>query len=127
MSNDQALADLPKETNRPSIYRFRLGAFEITNLLDGFNPGRATHPTFAGNLPDEMVHALAKANGVAPDKYEHVYVNTLVNTGKERVLFDTGNGKGRDVNMGDRRPDFRVPIVIPAQSGIVHCSTCLAA
>jgi glyoxylase-like metal-dependent hydrolase (beta-lactamase superfamily II) len=100
MSNDQALADLPKETNRPSIYRFRLGAFEITNLLDGFNPGRATHPTFAGNLPDEMVHALAKANGVAPDKYEHVYVNTLVNTGKERVLFDTGNGKGRDVNMG---------------------------
>jgi glyoxylase-like metal-dependent hydrolase (beta-lactamase superfamily II) len=100
MSSDQVLAASAPGTQRPSIYRFKLGAFEVTNLLDGFNPGRATHPTFAGNLPAETVYAHARANKVAPDKYEHVYVNTLVNTGKERVLFDTGNGKGRDVNMG---------------------------
>lgn len=100
MSNDQVLAPPQAGTQRQSIYRFQLGGFEVTNLLDGFNPGRATHPTFAGNLPAETVHAHARANGVAPDKYEHVYVNTLVNTGKERVLFDTGNGQGRDVNMG---------------------------
>lgn len=100
MSNEQVLADQPTGTARQSIYRFKLGNFEITNLLDGFNPGRATHPTFAGNRPAETVYAHARANGVAPDKYEHVYVNTLINTGKERVLFDTGNGQGRDVNMG---------------------------
>lgn len=87
-------------TLRPSIYRFKLGGFEVTNLLDGFNAGRPTHPTFAGNLPAEKVYEHARANGVAPDKYEHVYVNTVVNTGKELVLFDTGNGQGRDPNMG---------------------------
>ena len=84
---------------RPSIYRFRLGAFEITNFLDGFVE-RPPHPTYAGNLPAEQVAELAKANGVSPTKFEHVYVNTLVNTGRQLVLFDTGNGKGRDPNMG---------------------------
>src|SRR3954465_6837390 len=82
MSNDQVVAMPAPETKLQSIYRFKLGAFEVTNLLDGFNPGRATHPTFAGNRPAETVYAHARANGVARDKYEHVYVNTLVNTGK---------------------------------------------
>jgi glyoxylase-like metal-dependent hydrolase (beta-lactamase superfamily II) len=84
---------------RPSIYRFKLGGFEITNFLDGFVE-RAPHPTYGANMSAEAVAELAKANGVSPTKFEHVYVNTLVNTGKELVLFDTGNGKGRDPNMG---------------------------
>lgn len=84
---------------RPSIYRFRLGDFEITNLLDGFVE-RPPHPTYGSNRPAEKIAELARANGVSPAKFEHVYVNTLVNTGKELVLFDTGNGKGRDPNMG---------------------------
>src|SRR5262245_3798715 len=84
---------------RPIIYRFKLGGFEITNLLDGFVE-RPPHPTFAGNLPAETVAEFAKANGVSPTKYEHVYVNTLVNTGRELVLFDTGNGRSRDPNLG---------------------------
>jgi glyoxylase-like metal-dependent hydrolase (beta-lactamase superfamily II) len=84
----------------PSVYRFKLGDFEVTNLLDGFSPDRPSHPTFGGNLPAETVWAHGKACGVTPDKYEHVYVNTLVNTGRDLVLFDTGNGKGRDANVG---------------------------
>jgi len=84
---------------RPSIYRFKLGEFEITNFLDGFVE-RPTHPTYAGNLPAETVGEVAKANGLSPTKFEHVYVNTLVNTGKELVLFDTGNGRSRDPNLG---------------------------
>ena len=38
------------------------------------------------------MEALAKANGI-PTKFDHPYVPTLVNTGKELVLFDTGNPK----------------------------------
>ena len=87
---------------RPSVYRFKLGEFEITNFLDGFLE-RPPHPTYAGNLPAEKVAEVAKANGVSPTKFEHVYVNTLVNTGKELVLFDTGNGKSRDPNLGKLR------------------------
>ncbi len=91
--------------SRPSIHRFKLGQFEVINMLDGFAPDRPSHPTFGGNVPAETVWAHGRANGVTPDKYEHVYVNTLVNTGKELVLFDTGNGRGSNPNVG-RLPEL---------------------
>ena len=81
--------------SRPSIYRFKLGNFEVTNMLDGYVQGNGPHPTFGNNQPAEAVQAYAKAQGLPPTKMENVYVNTLVNTGKELVLFDAGNAKGR--------------------------------
>jgi glyoxylase-like metal-dependent hydrolase (beta-lactamase superfamily II) len=91
---------------RPSIYRFKLGAFEVTNLLDGYVQG-SPHPTFGNNQPAEAVQAYAKAQGLPPTKSENVYVNTLVNTGTELVLFDAGNGKARIPTAG-KLPDLLV-------------------
>src|SRR5262249_27307181 len=67
---------------RPQIYRFKLGSFEITTILDGFVQNPSLHPTFGGDQPAEAVAALAKANGI-PTRFDHPYVPTLVNTGKE--------------------------------------------
>ena len=36
--------------------------------------------------------ALAAANRIDADRYEHPFTPTVVNTGKQLVLFDTGNG-----------------------------------
>lgn len=36
---------------RPSVYRFKLGGFEITTLLDGYVQGNGPHPTFGNNRP----------------------------------------------------------------------------
>ena len=85
---------------RPSIYRFKLGNFEVTNLLDGFVQGNGPHPTFGNNQTPEAVQAYAKSQGLPPTRMEAVYVNTLVNTGKELVLFDAGNGKARMATAG---------------------------
>lgn len=85
---------------RPSIYRFKLGAFEVTNLLDGYVQG-PPHPTFGNDQTPETVQAYAKSQGLPPAKIEAVYVNTLVNTGKELVLFDVGNGKARMKTAGN--------------------------
>jgi glyoxylase-like metal-dependent hydrolase (beta-lactamase superfamily II) len=85
--------------SRPSIYRFKLGSFEVINILDGYVHGKP-HPTFGNNQPAEAVQALARANGIPPDRMENPYVNTLVNTGKELVLFDAGNGKARMPTAG---------------------------
>jgi hypothetical protein len=74
--------------SRPSIYRFKLGAFEVTNILDGYIQPASLHPTYGANQTAEAVEAFAKANGL-PNKFENPYVSTLVNTGKELVLFDT--------------------------------------
>lgn len=93
--------------SRPSVYRFKLGAFEVTNILDGFVQGNGPHPTFGNNQKPETVQEYAKSQGLPPTRMENPYVNTLVNTGKELVLFDVGNGKARMKTAGNL-PDLMV-------------------
>jgi glyoxylase-like metal-dependent hydrolase (beta-lactamase superfamily II) len=77
---------------QPTFYRFKLGGFEVATILDGKSIRDALHPSFGGNAPAEEVQALARANNIDTNRFEHAYIPTLVNTGKELVLFDTGNG-----------------------------------
>ena len=77
---------------QPSIYRFKLGGFEVTPIMDSkvIRPGLT--PSFGGAENADAVKALAKANRIDSDKYQHPFTPLVVNTGKELVLFDTGNG-----------------------------------
>jgi glyoxylase-like metal-dependent hydrolase (beta-lactamase superfamily II) len=87
---------------RPSIYRFRLGSFEITTILDGVSQRDGPHPMFGADQPAEVVQAHAAANRLPPTRFEHSFTPTIVNTGRELVLFDTGNGAARrDAGVGN--------------------------
>jgi len=88
---------------RPTVYRVKLGAFEVTNVLDGYRIGPGPHPTFGNNQTADTVQAYARANNLPPTTLETVFTNTIVNTGKQLVLFDTGNGKGRMPTAGNLR------------------------
>jgi hypothetical protein len=44
-----------------------------------------------------------KVNGLPTTNFEHHFVPTFLNTGKELALFDTGNGKGRMATAGHLR------------------------
>ena len=80
---------------RPAIYRFRLGQFEVTNLLDGVSRRDGPHPMFGADQRAAAVERLLLANRLPPTRFEHSYTPTIVNTGRELVLFDTGNGAPR--------------------------------
>ena len=77
---------------QPTIYRFKLGGFEVATIMDSkvIRPGLT--PSFGGEAKAEEVKALAKANRIGADRYQHPFTPLVVNTGKELVLFDTGNG-----------------------------------
>lgn len=77
---------------QPTIHRFKLGGFEVTPIMDSkvIRPGLT--PSFGGETGADEVKALAKANKIDADRYQHPFTPILVNTGKELVLFDTGNG-----------------------------------
>jgi glyoxylase-like metal-dependent hydrolase (beta-lactamase superfamily II) len=77
---------------QPTVYRFKLGGFEVATLLDAKAVRPGLHPTYGGNASAEEVQAVAAANNLGVEKIEHANIPTLVNTGKELVLFDTGNG-----------------------------------
>ena len=76
----------------PAIFRFKLGSFEVTPIMDSFVIRPGLTPSFGGEAAADTVKALAKANRIDSDKYFHPFTPILVNTGKELVLFDTGNG-----------------------------------
>ena len=77
---------------RPTLYRFKLGDFEVMTVLDSFAVRDGLGGVHAGGAKPGEVEALAKANNIDPSKFEHPFVPVVVNTGKEVVLFDTGNG-----------------------------------
>ncbi len=77
---------------QPTVYRFKLGGFEAATILDSKAVREGVHPMYGGNATADEVHALARANHIDTNRLEHPNIPTLVNTGKELVLFDAGNG-----------------------------------
>jgi hypothetical protein len=77
---------------QPTIYRFKLGEFEVATVLDAKAIREGLHPHYGANASADEVMALARANNIDTQRFEHPNIPTLVNTGKQLVLFDTGNG-----------------------------------
>src|SRR5512141_2163013 len=67
----------------PAIFRFKLGGFEVTPIMDSFVIRPGLTPSFGGEAAADTVKALAKANRIDSDKYFHPFTP---------LLFDTGNG-----------------------------------
>lgn len=95
-----ASAAAPKQGPlRPTLYRFMLGDFEVTTILDGTVVGDPTR-IFGQNQDPATVQEYAEANLLPGDRLENPYNVTLVNTGEQLILFDTGNGAGRRPDAG---------------------------
>lgn len=77
---------------RPTLYSFKIGGFEMMTVLDSFAARSGLASVHGGGARPGEVEALAKANNIDPDRFEHPFVPALVNTGKQVVLFDAGNG-----------------------------------
>jgi glyoxylase-like metal-dependent hydrolase (beta-lactamase superfamily II) len=77
---------------QPAIYRFKLGGFEVATIMDSKVVRAGLTPGFGGEPNADAVKALAKANRIDADRYQHPFTPVVVNTGKELVLIDTGNG-----------------------------------
>ncbi len=105
---------------RPSVYRFKLGAFELTTILDGVIQRDGPRPPFGANVSAEDVHALAAANGLPTERLEHEFVPCLLNTGGELILFDAGHGdRGRKPGVGNLRRLLGVAGYAPEDVDIV--------
>lgn len=74
----------------PSHYRFKLGGFEVTTLLAGARMADNPQGTFGMNASPEDFAAASAAAFIPADWFQQVFVPTVVNTGSELVLFDTG-------------------------------------
>ena len=87
-----AKADM-KGIDIPVHARFKLGEFEVTTLLAGQRtvPGDP-QGTFAMNVEKAEFEKVSKDHFLPVDTAKFYFTPTVVNTGNELVLFDTGLG-----------------------------------
>ena len=62
----------------------------MTSDSDAFIPG--PFPIVGGNASQAEVEQLMRDNLLPPDKYQPGFTPMIINTGKQLVIFDTGNG-----------------------------------
>ncbi len=77
---------------RPTARRVRLGGFEVTTILDASRTVDGPQGIFGQDQSVEAVEAELSTAALSPTTMEFTFTPTIVNTGKELVLFDTGNG-----------------------------------
>ncbi|PPD00562.1 MAG: MBL fold metallo-hydrolase [Hyphomicrobium sp.] len=78
---------------QPKFYRCKLGAFEITTISDSEAFIDGPYPIIGANTSEADVQQLMRDNRLPEKKYQPGFSPTLINTGKELILFDTGNGE----------------------------------
>ena len=77
---------------RARVFTFDLGSFKIAALLDAVDIRDNLAAAFAAGQPPTAVQQLAVSNFIDRDRFEHCFIPTLIDTGSERILFDTGCG-----------------------------------
>ncbi|WP_223423429.1 MBL fold metallo-hydrolase [Tateyamaria pelophila] len=70
--------------------RVKVGAFEVTTLLAGTSARPDPHSIFGLNVDADEFNSVSAAAGLPTDTAQFFFTPTLVNTGSELVLFDTG-------------------------------------
>ena len=79
----------------PRVSRVMLGDFEVTTLLAGTATREEPQGIFGMNVTPEEFAQVSAAAHIPTDKAQFFFTPTLVNTGSELILFDTGlNGAG---------------------------------
>ena len=87
-----AAVPAPTGEQAPGFYRFKVGSFEITSLIDG--PITLTPVSIlATNASEDELRKLLTENFLASDA-ANIFTNVmLVNTGRNLVLIDAGGGR----------------------------------
>ncbi|MCB1549842.1 MAG: MBL fold metallo-hydrolase [Hyphomicrobiaceae bacterium] len=81
------------------FHKFKVGDIEVTTVLDGAI-FRDHNPGFVKNASVDQVKASLKAAGLADDRVPNSYTVTFVRIGGRTIMFDSGNGAGRNPLVG---------------------------
>tara|TARA_R110002110_G_scaffold214702_23_gene428504 strand:+ start:1846 stop:2772 length:927 start_codon:yes stop_codon:yes gene_type:complete len=83
-----------KGASTPQFSRFKLGGFEVTTLLAGTRTVAEPDKIFGLNADPAEFEAVSTAAFLPTDKSQFFFTPTVINTGSELVLFDSGLNPG---------------------------------
>lgn len=95
LTSGPAMAQAPMQPGvAAQSFRFKVGGFEVTTLLAGTRTVDAPQNIFGMNASAQDFAAVSAAANLPIDRAQFFFTPTLVNTGKELILFDTGLSGG---------------------------------
>lgn len=74
----------------PQFQRVTLGGFDVTTILAGSRAVESPHDIFGLNVDQQTFEDVSNAAHIPTDVSQFFFTPTVVNTGGELVLFDTG-------------------------------------
>jgi glyoxylase-like metal-dependent hydrolase (beta-lactamase superfamily II) len=96
-------------TPLPQINQFKLGAFKFTVVKDGSSVVEKPYETFGTNQAPETVKSLLTANFLPTEQFVNSYSPTVIETGADIILVDTGFGAaGRARGNGQLQEGLKV-------------------
>lgn len=101
------------------VARYNVGAFEVNTLLDGAVTVGDPQKTFGMNVDPGTFSKASADNFIPADSFKAYFTPTLVNTGSELVLFDTGVGEGGRPARGNMRAALMSTGYTPEQVDVV--------
>lgn len=117
---EAAAAAPPKlDPLRPTAYRFALGDFQVTTVLDGAAAMDGPFPIFGENQTAQAVSAFAASRFLPADRMVGSFTPVVVNTGADLVLFDAGNAPGARPGTGLLTQRLKASGIDPAQVTLV--------
>jgi glyoxylase-like metal-dependent hydrolase (beta-lactamase superfamily II) len=111
----------------PVHHRFKLGGFEVTTLLDAAVMIDGPWPIVGEDRPAEEVERLMHDSLLPRKRFRPGFSPTIVNTGREIVLFDAGNGENGFVPRpagGRLSASMRTAGIAPDQIDVVALTHC---
>ncbi|WP_171175935.1 MBL fold metallo-hydrolase [Ruegeria sp. HKCCD8929] len=78
----------------PIAHTFKLGDMSVTTLLDGSAMREGPKEMFGASASDEEFAQVSAENFIPADTLQFYFTPTVIDTGGELVLFDTGLGQG---------------------------------
>lgn len=116
---DTAPLPLFHDQNGAGFYRFKVGGFDALSVSDGMFPIGDAHPTYGVNVSREELLAVFD-DRFLPTTNIAGHVNQLfVDTGRHRVLVDTGSGPGVAPTVGYVRQNLIRAGVDPTSIDVV--------
>jgi glyoxylase-like metal-dependent hydrolase (beta-lactamase superfamily II) len=106
----------------PGFFRQRLGGFTVTMLHDG-SRAIPIQPGFVRNAPLEEVKRVLAESFLPTDSFRITFTAPLVDTGRQLVLLDTGNGaQPAGATVGRQAENMRAAGIDAARIGTVVIS-----
>lgn len=108
------------DVGNSGFHNFKLGEFTVTTVLDGGRPSDGPHPIFGEDQEAAAVAELMEANFLPADQFVNGFAPVIIDTGSEKILFDTGLGEGGRANgLGQLRERMQAAGHAPDEIDIV--------